>query len=268
MSICLELENAQVGYTNGFTVSGISFGAKFGTITGIIGPNGSGKSTLFKGICADLPLQQGAILLDNKHLEKLSLLEKAQKMAVVTQFTDKYAISVEEYVMLGRTPYRKPFQMFETATDRHIVEHYMKLTDVFRLRHKQMLQLSGGEQQLASIARALAQEPQLLLLDEPTAHLDISHQVQILDLVQHLSNKLNIAVLLIIHDLNLASEYCDFLVMMNEGCVFVKGSPEEVLNYKNIETVYKTLVVVEPNPLSKKPAVFLVSEKMKRQIDK
>lgn len=260
---CLSLENVSVGYARGFRVEDISFKARYGEITGIIGPNGSGKTTLFKGISGDLNLFGGEIFLNKKSINTYTLQAKAQEMAVVSQFTDKYDIPVSDYVMLGRTPYRKKMHFFDTQTDRDIAEHYMKLCDVYRFRNKKLYELSGGEQQLASIARALTQEPRLLLLDEPTAHLDISHQVQILDLIRNLSSSLNIAVLLIIHDLNLASEYCDHLVMMHEGRLFVQGIPQDVLHYKHIETVYKTLVVVETNPVSKKPAVFLVSAKIK-----
>jgi len=141
----------------------------------------------------------------------------------------------------------------------------MKLTDVYRHKDKPMTELSGGEQQLAAIARALTQEPQLLLLDEPTSHLDISHQVQILNLIQQLNQQLNLTVLIIIHDLNLAGEYCDYLVMMNNGGIHIKGTPHEVLNYQTIEAVYNTVVITRENPISKKPVVFLVSESVMKQ---
>ncbi|MCK5700621.1 MAG: ABC transporter ATP-binding protein, partial [Cyclobacteriaceae bacterium] len=130
-----------------------------------------------------------------------------------------------------------------------------------KYKNKLMCELSGGEQQLAAIARALTQEPDLLLLDEPTSHLDISHQMQILNLIQQLNENMNLTVLMIIHDLNLAAEYCNYLVMMNDGEIFIKGEPKEVLNYNNIEEVYKTVVITHENPLSKKPVVLLVSEK-------
>ena len=138
----------------------------------------------------------------------------------------------------------------------------MKLTGVNRLKGKFMNALSGGEQQLAGIARALTQEPELLLLDEPTSHLDITHQVQILNLIRRLSRELSLTVLMIIHDLNLAGEYCDSLIMMQEGTIQKKGLPSEVLNYADIEAVYDTVVVTRTNPISGKPVVFLVSEEV------
>ena len=138
----------------------------------------------------------------------------------------------------------------------------MKLTNVYRLKDKLLSQLSGGEQQLASIARALVQEPDLLLLDEPTSHLDITHQLQVLNLIQKLNEELKLSVLIIIHDLNLAGEYCDNLVLLKNGQIHSTGTPEEVLTYKNIEDVYNTVVVTQTNPLSGKPAIFLISEKV------
>lgn len=192
----------------------------------------------------------------------MPLREKARHVAVVSQFTDAPDISVEDYVLMGRIPYRQPFQFFESPNDHAIAREYMELTDVYRLRHKLMSQLSGGEQQLAAIARALAQQPKLLLLDEPTSHLDISHAVQVLNLIQSLSARLGLTVLMIIHDLNLAGEYCDYLLMMNQGRLHRQGNPTEVLTYDAIEEVYNTVVITLTNPLSKKPAVFPVSEKV------
>ncbi len=128
-----------------------------------------------------------------------------------------------------------------------------------------MQQISGGEKQLAAITRALIQEPELLLLDEPTSHLDITHQVGILDLIKRLNSELKITVVMILHDLNLASEYCDKIILLNNGRVYNQGTPHEVLTYKAIEDVYKTVVIVENNPISNKPYVFLVSEGEKKK---
>jgi iron complex transport system ATP-binding protein len=201
-------------------------------------------------------------MLNERNLVSMKAREKATRLAVVTQYTEAIDITVEDYVLMGRLPYKTRFQFFENKNDFLIAEKYMELTDVIHLRKKLMSQLSGGEQQLAGIARALSQEPDLLLLDEPTAHLDISHQVQILNLIQNLSTNLELTVLMIIHDLNLAGEYCDYLIMFNEGQLFRKGTPVEVLNYSIIEEVYKTVVITQINPLSKRPAVFLVSDKV------
>lgn len=253
------------GYAANFNLDAVSFGVKKGAFAGIIGPNGSGKTTLFKGLTGDLKIKSGKVMLDGINLSKIPLRQFAQKIAVVSQYTEITDVTVEDYVLMGRMPYRLPFQFFESKHDIETANKYMKLTDVYRHKDKPMTELSGGEQQLAAIARALTQEPQLLLLDEPTSHLDISHQVQILNLIQQLNQQLNLTVLIIIHDLNLAGEYCDYLVMMDNGSIHIKGTPHEVLNYQTIEAVYHTVVVTRENPISKKPVVFLVSESVMKQ---
>ena len=261
----LKIERMRCGYPGGFHLKEISFVLQKGAFAGIIGPNGSGKTTIFRGISGNLPLRSGSIWLQSTDLSKLKPTMKAQRLAVVSQFPDVANVTVEDYVLMGRIPYREMFQFFEARHDHDVAEKYMKLTGVYEHRNKLMTQLSGGEQQLAAIAQALSQEPELLLLDEPTSHLDISHTVQILNLIQKLNNETGLTVLMIVHDLNLAAEYCDYLVMMDNGGIYTEGSPEEVLNYKNIEDVYKTVVVTQNNPLSGKPAIFLVSENIMRE---
>ena len=141
----------------------------------------------------------------------------------------------------------------------------MSLTDIASLSKRNVNELSGGERQRAIIARALAQEPELLLLDEPTTHLDIGHQVEILDLVKGLNRKNNLTVIVVLHDLNLASLYCDRLLLLKEGKIHSVGSPEEILTYSIIEEVYKTPVVVEKNPVSFRPFICLVPGKEMRR---
>ncbi|MEX0983181.1 MAG: ABC transporter ATP-binding protein [Bacteroidales bacterium] len=258
----VELKNASYGYNKSFHLSGVSFSISQGLFAGIIGPNGSGKSTLLKGITGELSVAENQVFLKGKDLGQLMENERAKEIAVVTQFSEPIDITVEEYVLMGRIPYRNKYQFFETDEDFEIARKYMELTDTFHLKGKKFSNLSGGEQQLASIAKALTQEPSLLLLDEPTSHLDISHQVQILNLIQQLTHELGLTVIMVIHDLNLASEYCDYLVLMNEGKLYKHGTPFEILNYKNIEKVYNTVVITQENPLSKKPTIFLVSNKI------
>ena len=259
MSDFIQIKELVSGYTGSFMLNKISFGIKKGSFTGIIGPNGSGKTTLFKTITGEIPTVAGVVFLNSTDISKISARQKARKIAIVTQNTEAADITVEDYVLMGRMPYKSHFRLFETKEDYILANKFMKLTGVHKFKDKLMYELSGGEQQLAAIARALTQEPELLLLDEPTSHLDISHQIQILNLIQQLNDEMNLTVLMVIHDLNLAAEYCDFLVMMKEGEVYVKGEPKEVLSYKNIEEVYKTVVITHENPLSKKPVVLLVS---------
>lgn len=261
MNTIFKITGFSCGYPGRFVLENIDFEIKRGDFVGIIGPNGSGKTTLFKGISGELNALKGSSGLNGKNIQKMSLKERAQNLAIVTQNIEVGNMTVEEYVLMGRIPYRSQFQFFETTADIAITEKYMKLTGISQLRDKNMNALSGGEQQLAGIARALTQEPQLLLLDEPTSHLDITHQVQILNLIARLSEELGLTVLMIIHDLNLAGEYCNSLIMMQNGRIRKKGTPHEVLNYIDIEAVYDTVVITRTNPVSGKPVVFLVSEK-------
>lgn len=256
-----SINNFSCGYGKKFKIHDINFSIKKGSFAGIIGPNGSGKTTLFKGIAGELKPLSGNIFLDKKNMANMRFKEKARNLAIVSQRIDNENINVTDYVLMGRIPYKKYFSIFETKDDYLLAEKYMKMTNVWQLKDKNMNQLSGGQQQLVSIAKALTQEPNILLLDEPTSHLDITHQIQVLNLIQKLNKELQLTVLMIIHDLNLAGEYCDYLIMMNKGTVFTKNIPDNVLTYSNIENVYKTIVVTGKNPVSEKPTVFLVSEK-------
>ncbi len=262
----LKIENLKSGYFNNIVINDISFGVAKGSFTGIIGPNGSGKTTLFKSITGELSLVDGNIFINKECISSKLSKQKAQKIAIVTQDSDAVDITVEDYVLMGRYPYRKKLQLFETKEDYKIAHKFMKLTGVSKFKGKLMNELSGGEQQLVAIAKALTQEPELLLLDEPTSHLDISHQMQILNLIQKFNEEYELTVLMIIHDLNLAAEYCDYLIMMDNGNIFAEGSPEEVLTYTNIEEVYKAIVITQENRITKKPSILLISDKTLNQI--
>jgi iron complex transport system ATP-binding protein len=257
-----EISNLTCGYENKFHISNINIALSKGSFVGIIGPNGCGKTTLLRGISGELKSKVGTITLNRQNLNRMSYKEKARNLAFVSQDIEVPDMTVEDYVLMGRLPYHKNYQFFDTKEDFVIAEKYMELTDVSHLRSMFLNQLSGGELQLIAITRALVQEPELLLLDEPTSHLDITHQVEVLNLVQRLNEQLALTVLMIIHDLNLAGEYCDQLVLMNNGSIQLSGVPEEVLTYINIEKVYGTVVVTRTNPLSGKPVIFLVSEKV------
>lgn len=261
----LSIQNLSCGYP-GFQLSEINIDIPKGSFAGIIGPNGSGKTTLFKSIAGTLGIKSGKILLGNKDLWSFSLRLRAQNIAIVSQFIEAGDISVEDYVLMGRIPYHSRFSFFESDEDYTIARRYMEMTDTWRFKERLISELSGGEQQLAGIARALTQQPELLLLDEPTSHLDITHQVHILNVLQQLNQEMGLSVLMVIHDLNLASEYCDRLILINQGKIHTHGTPEEVLTFQNIEDVYNTMVVTQVNPLSGKPTVFLVSQKVMKEM--
>ncbi len=261
----LTIQNLTCGYPK-FQLENVNVEISKGSFSGIIGPNGSGKTTLFRAVTGILQARSGQILLNGRNLKSFSLKQRARHIAIVSQFIESGDISVEDFVLMGRIPYHSRFSFFETDDDFRIAKKFMELTDTWRFKDQLMSELSGGEQQLAAIARALTQQPDILLLDEPTSHLDITHQVHILNVLQQLNQEMGLSVLMVIHDLNLASEYCDQLVLINKGKVHTQGVPEEVLTFQNIEEVYQTVVVTQNNPLSGKPAIFLASGKVLREI--
>jgi len=237
----LSVENVSSGYGGELILRNVDFRVCQGELMGIIGPNGSGKSTLLRTVSRILRPRQGRIHLDGKDIGGMSHREFARKVSVVSQSPESAEMRVREYILLGRLPYFGKYQFFETDHDEALVERYMELTHVSRFKNSMMSEISGGERQLASIARALVQEPELLLLDEPTSHLDITHQVQILELIRRLNRELGLTVLMVLHDLNLASAYSTRLLLMNRGSVFKVGSPEEVITYRIVEDVYETV---------------------------
>ena len=257
----LEVKNLTCGYDGKFLLRDLNFHLREKELLGIIGPNGSGKTTLFRAITRIISRRQGGIFFEGKDIKSLNFLELAKRIAVVSQTpVTEFNISVQDYVLLGRIPHRRPYQFFETSHDEEVVYKSLVLTDSLRFRERFLGELSDGERQLVFISRALAQEPKLLLLDEPTSHLDICHQVKILDLIKRLNKEKGLTVIIILHDLNLASEYCDRLMLLHNGCIHKIGSPSEVLTYQIIEEVYQTLVIVKQNPLSAKPYLFIVPE--------
>ncbi|MBN1101914.1 MAG: ABC transporter ATP-binding protein [Deltaproteobacteria bacterium] len=255
----LEIHDLSCGYGKTLVLREIHCTIAPGELMGLIGPNGSGKTTLLRAVTRLLKPHRGRILLEGGDIWSMGLKEFARKVAVVPQIVEPVSMVVEEYVLLGRLPHYSRYQMFETRDDEAIARRYLGLTGVLHLKEAMMNEISGGERQLVSIARALAQEPLLLLLDEPTAHLDIAHQVRILDLIKGLNRRLGLTVFVVLHDLNLAGEYCDKVLLLREGLLVGKGTPEEVLTYEAVEETYRTVVVVERSPLSGKPHVFLVT---------
>lgn len=249
------------GYRDGFRLRSANLSLHKGAFAGIIGRNGSGKSTFFKGLVGDLPLLSGEVKLDGVDITKLTLKARAKLIAIVSQFMELSTVTVEDYVLMGRIPYRKHFQFSYTSEDIEIAAKYIELTGIGHLKNKSVNELSGGEQQMVAIACALTQQPTLLLLDEPTSHLDITFQSKIMNLLQQLNEQEGLTVVMIIHDLNLAGEYCNHLALIKEGEIINQGSPNEVLTFQNIESAYDTVVIVKNNPISGKPVVFPVSER-------
>jgi iron complex transport system ATP-binding protein len=224
---------------------------------GIIGPNGSGKTTLLRLSSRVLLPRKGNIYFQDKDIFRMDLKEFCRSVAFVSQdIATTFSFSALELVLMGRIPHLRRMQ-FETKKDIEISESALALTDSLGLKDKRIDELSAGERQRVVIARALAQEPVLLFLDEPTSHLDIGHQIQVMDLLKKL-NREKLTIIMVLHDLNLASAYCNRICLLDNGSIFKEGTPEEVLTYKNIEAVYKTIVLVNDNPVTGRPNVVLV----------
>ena len=244
------------GYGDRDVLRGVNLSLSAGEFLGVIGPNGSGKSTLIKALTGVLALREGEVFLAGKPLRQYSTREQAQVLAVVPQpSVPVFAFSVREMVEMGRHPHLGRFTAFG-ETDRAAVDEAVELTDIAHLQSRTVDQLSAGELQRVIIARALAQRPRVLLLDEPTAHLDIGHQMDIFELLVRLSGE-GLAILCISHDLNLAAEYCRRLLLFSVGQVYADGDPTAVVTEENLLAVYGTLVRVQSSPYSGQPMVLV-----------
>ena len=258
MSALLEINNVSGGYYKEDVIKGITLDVKAGDFLVVIGPNGSGKTTLLRMATRVLALSNGEILYNNENITRMDLKEFCRKVAFVSQdISTSFSFTVMELVLMGRIPHLKRLQ-FEGKRDIEIATEKLFLTDTLSLKDKRIDELSAGERQRVIIARALAQEPELLLLDEPTSHLDIGHQIQTLDLLKRLNLRNNLTIVMILHDLNLSGAYANRIALLDKGIIFKEGSPEEVLTYQNIEAVYKTIVLVDKNPVTGKPNLLLV----------
>ena len=234
----LRIEDLSLSYGDKPVVQNLSLRVKKGQVVSIIGPNASGKSTILKSIAGIIKPVSGKIFIEEKDISKMDSKKLAQKVSILLQQNkNPDDMSIEELVYFGRYPHKKWFEAFE-ASDKKIIEEAMKLTNTFALRDKTLETLSGGERQRAWIAMALAQEPDILLFDEPTTYLDMAHQIEFLELVNRLNKETGVTVVLVLHDLNQAARYGNYLFAMKEGKIFAQGSPEEVLNPQNILNIY------------------------------
>jgi iron complex transport system ATP-binding protein len=252
----LEAKNIQFYYDKTQIFDNISMSLSQGEFLGIIGPNGAGKSTMLRLLCGILRPKQGEIQLFGKNLREQSQRTVAQNIAFVPQETH-FALnfSVEDVVLLGRYPYKRPFQP-EDQEDHAAVEYALNAANVDQFRERPINSLSSGERQRAVIARALAQAPKILLLDEPTSHLDLHHQHTIMELLERL-NKEGISIAIVHHDLNLASLYCKNLILIHEGKVYAEGKPADLLNKRMLKEVYGTEVTIVRHPEKNVPQIFL-----------
>lgn len=246
-----------------WVVDGLTFDVEAGEILGIVGPNGSGKTSLLKLLAKVLRPHDGAMALFGRDLGRLAQLDVARIVAVVPQESPQvFSFTVMETVLMGRFPHHHGATWsagfgWESAEDLSIAEQALQYTDLTLLAGRSVMDLSGGERQRCMIARALAQEPQVLLLDEPTAFLDLQHQMEICAIVRRLKEERGLTVVLVSHDLNLASQYCDRILMLKAGALFRLGSPHEVIDVDVLRAVYGCDVLIDRHPESGVPRVTM-----------
>ncbi|MFA5863576.1 MAG: heme ABC transporter ATP-binding protein [Phycisphaerae bacterium] len=253
----LYIENIHAGYGPKEVVHGVTVQVREGQFLGLIGPNGSGKSTLLRVAGGVLPFSRGSVTLNGDDIRKIPKRSLARTLAVLPQnFNVDFPFTVREIVAMGRFPYIA-FLGRETAHDLQIIAQAMELADVTELADRVITELSGGERQRAYIAMCLAQEPSILLLDEPTSHLDITHQISILDLIRSLNRRQGLTVMAVFHDLNLAAEYCDNLLVLNQGKMDAVGPAQDILTAPRIAKIYQTTVYIEKNHVSGKPHIVV-----------
>ena len=246
-------------------VAGVTFQVYQGEFVGLIGPNGSGKSTLLRVISRVLAPRKGVVFIDERELAEFGREELARRLAVVAQESQlHFDFTVSEIVRMGRIPHLKRFQR-ESAADESIVDEALNLTDLQPFANRLVTALSGGERQRVAIARALAQTPEILLLDEPTAHLDLNYQLSLLDLIWKLNRTEGLTVIVVLHDLNLAAQYCDKLILLQEGRIYNVGKPKEVITEPTIGEVYGVEAIVSPHPVSGTLSVYPVSQVRKKE---
>jgi len=248
--VSLNINGVECRYGSTKILEDVNISVKEGDLVGILGPNGSGKSTLLKSISRTLKPHKGAILLNEKDIYSLKSIDVAKQMAVVPQDnTISFTFTALEVVLMGRSPHLSRFQM-ETDKDMAIARKVMELTNTWNLASRPINELSGGERQRVIIARALAQEPKVLLLDEPLTFLDIINQLEIMDLVKSLCVKEGIIVLAVVHDLNLAARYCNYAMLLKDGKVYAAGALDQVLTSANIKNVFKVEAMVRKNAVT------------------
>lgn len=248
--VIVKIQNLNWAYNGIKILDGISLNIKQGTFTGILGPNGAGKTTLLKLILNLLQSERDSVLIEDKDIRIYSRRELAKIEAYVPQSIKiDFNFTVEQIVLMGRTPFLGRFDR-ESSKDLKIANWAMKETGILELKKKLITQLSGGELQRVIIARALTQEPEILALDEPTSHLDIHHQINILSILRSLSIKKNLTIIAVLHDVNHALEYCDNLFLLNQGKIISTGSPEKVITPKIMKEVYNLNVKIENNPFT------------------
>lgn len=252
----IQAENLTVAYHGRPVLKNITFGMQKGEILALVGPNGSGKSTLIRALSGILPASNGTIHLSGRLMSGFSAAERARQIAVVPQGIQlPLAFTALETVLFGRTPYLN-FLGQLSADDERIARDSLERVDALSLAERRVGELSGGEQQRVLLARALAQCTPILLLDEPTSHLDLQHQMTLMELVYKLARECELTVLVALHDLNLAARYAERIALLENGELRFIGTPAEILTEETLSRVYGWPVQVVKHPFNGTPLVL------------
>jgi iron complex transport system ATP-binding protein len=263
MKTAVAIDRLKYAYGAQPVLDGVSFEIPVGNFFIIIGPNGSGKTTLLKAMVG-LLAARGEIRLLGQSLKRYARRELARRLAFVPQLiTEELPFTVQEVVLMGRTPHMGLLGL-EGPEDLAQARAAMAFTGVDHLAHRKLHALSGGERQRVFIARAICQEPEIILLDEPTAALDLAHQARLMDLMERLKQEKGVTVVMVSHDVNLAAMYADHLLLLKDGRIQALGPPGEVLTYERIEETYGCRVLVDESPLGRFPRITLVPDKYGR----
>jgi iron complex transport system ATP-binding protein len=263
--VVLTIDGIDCSYGSVNVLKDVNFDVESGEFLGILGPNGSGKTTLLRSISRVLQPQRGLILIDNKEIYGMKSVDVAKQLAVVPQSTPvTFDFTALEVVLMGRNPHMPRFKM-ESKEDLAIAKNSMELTRTWEFADRPVTELSGGERQRVIIARALTQEPKILLLDEPTTHLDISNQLEIMDLIKHLCETKKMLIVAVFHDFNLAARYCDSIILLKEGKIVAVGKSEETLTSENVRKVFSVDTIVKKHPVTGYFHVIPISRPLNQQ---
>jgi iron complex transport system ATP-binding protein len=261
MSSLFEIDHLDVFFESVHALHDISFGVNAGEFLGIIGPNGSGKSTLLRSMAGAIRPSSGRVTLDGRNIVELAGRERAARLAVIPQESPiSFQYTVLQIVLMGRSPHLGRFRM-ESERDIEVANLALERTGLLDLADRHIGELSGGERQRVMIARALAQETEILFLDEPTAHLDINYQVEVLQLARRENREHKKTIVAVLHDLNLAAEFCDRLILLRGGSLFASGTPEEVVTAQNVLAAYGASVWVRKHPTSGRPYMLSIGSR-------